>query len=115
MAKKHKIELLNKILLAIIILLILFIVIFSLSKGDDVEELNTISISGMNEVITIYNQEPLKVYIKGMGATVHFSKTSNPKEIYLKSMNSVAYLCKGIHTPLIEAKGMNAKAIYIDC
>lgn len=74
-----------------------------------------ITISGMNEVITINSQNPSSVYISGMGAIVYFSKESNPQEIYLQGMNSIVYLCKDIHSPIVEASGMGAKAIYEVC
>jgi hypothetical protein len=88
---------------------------FISNDNTDYNEPEIITISGMNEVITINSQNPSSVYISGMGAVVYFSKESNPKEIYLQGMNSIAYLCKDIHTPIVKASGMGAKAIYEVC
>ena len=74
-----------------VVILLNFIVIFNNSEGkldNNKERLEAISISGMNEVVTINNIEPSRIYISGMGATVYFSKASNPKEIYLSGMRS---------------------------
>ena len=108
---------LGEIVGAILILLIFFFIIIYLVGEDNSKEnkQETITISGMGEIITITNSNPLKVYITGMNAVVYFSASSNPQEIYLTGMNSIAYLCEGIHNPTISASGMNAKTIYRIC
>ena len=107
----------KEIIGVILILLVLFFIsVYPIGNENSKEnKQETITISGMGEVITITNSNPLKVYITGMNAVVYFSASSNPQEIYLEGMNSIAYLCEGIHNPIISASGMNAKVIYKNC
>lgn len=119
MAKEKKI---NWTAIIIIVLILIFLLSTMGIKYDkrnsniyNASELKEVIISGMNEVITITDTTPLKVYVTGMNAIVYFSKTSNPKEIYLNGMSSVVYLCEGVHNPSVEASGMNARAIYRMC
>ena len=116
MTKKKNLSQKEIIEIVLGVLLLLVFLFIGINMGNNQEEqLEQITISGMNEVITINSQNPSSVHISGMGAIVYFSKESNPQEIYLQGMNSIAYLCKDIHNPLIESSGMGAKAIYEVC
>ncbi len=114
MKEKHKKLSWTAIIVTILVLTFLLIIIFKFSP-DNSKNLKTITISGQGEDITITDSNPSAVYISGMNAVVHFSKTSNPEQIYLTGINAVAYLCKGIHNPEVSSTGLNAKVVYNNC
>lgn len=94
--------------MVLIFILIAFVIV-------RINSLENISISGVKEITTITNPNPLRVSVSGVKSVIYFSKVSNPKKIYSSGVENLIYLCRGIHNPLTYESGVKNQLIYRSC
>ena len=82
--------------------------------GGDLESYayttETIAISGMDEVIEINRNNPIKLVISGMGNTVTISENTVITEIVSSGMDNTVYISRS-STPKITQSGMDNEII----
>lgn len=92
----------------LIVLTISFVFISGCIEVPEQEYIEEIVVSGMNDVVEINNDNPIKLIITGMDAVVNVSYGTDVREIIITSMNSVVYIPQDAN-PKITITGTDSR------